>query len=272
MKISNKSIIIIAVLILLQLTSYAQISDININVVKQIGETKITEYTGLLSGYDAGRWMNIDFNQKDFAVIFDWYEDDITYIYPATNNTDTMYNSNRLSLSGQNTLLNTAQTSLSSDSDIYYSSMIKINGVNVGENGLRIVNNADFEYSVELENRCIQTKTLSLILATYTSDNNLYSAKNISIDINSLSEGNISLIYKFNAGYEKSAKLMLWDMTSGIIPVTAALSFDGNSGINAYYYNSDNRLMQVDKSNGVSILYTYDKMGNLLTKAIRGEE
>jgi len=54
--------------------------------------------------------------------------------------------------------------------------------------------------------------------------------------------------------------------------VTAALSFDGNSGINAYYYNSDNRLMQVDKSNGVSILYTYDKMGNLLTKAIRGEE
>lgn len=37
-----------------------------------------------------------------------------------------------------------------------------------------------------------------------------------------------------------------------------------------YYYDSDNRMIQIDKSNGKSLIFTYDNMGNLLTKTVRG--
>jgi len=38
--------------------------------------------------------------------------------------------------------------------------------------------------------------------------------------------------------------------------------------VNAYYYDVNNRLIQVDKKNGKSIYYTYDNMGNLLSKTV----
>lgn len=272
MKIIKRTVsIVILVLFVLRLMCYAEAynTDINVTVVKQTGEINTTVYTGLLSGYEDGKWTSLDFSQKDFAVIFDWEETDITYIYPVTTDTSTVYNSSEISLSEENILLNTAETSLSSDSDIYYSSRIKINGVNVGKNGLRIVDNGNFECSLDMENQGTQVKTLSMILATYTADNKLYTAKTVNITLSPESANNISLIYEFNAEQENHAKLMLWDMTTGMIPVTAALSFDGSSGINAYYYDADNRLTQIDKTNGVSLLYTYDKMGNMLTKTIR---
>lgn len=233
-------------------------TDISVRVEKMVNGTKTTVYTGLLGGYDNGAWADADFTNIDMAVIFDWATNDITYIYPidesvSVNNVNTAYTYNLLQASNELSL----------------SSQIKINGVNVGENGLRIIDNANLNCNLSIGNNTSDTHSVSVILATYTEDKKLYNMKFSEIEIEDGETGNIQLIYTFNAEHEDSAKLMLWDSISGMVPLKTAIEFDGDSGVTAYYYNADNRLLQIDKLSGNSLVYTYDNTGNLLTKTVR---
>lgn len=65
---------------------------------------------------------------------------------------------------------------------------------------------------------------------------------------------------------------MFRDSLGGMMPIRTSIDFTQNRGVNAYYYSSDNRLLQIDKANNTSIYFTYDKMGNLLRKTISGGE
>lgn len=233
-------------------------TDISVRVEKMVNGTKTTVYTGLLGGYDNGAWADADFTNIDMAVIFDWATNDITYIYPidesvSVNNVNTAYTYNLLQASNELSL----------------SSQIKINGVNVGENGLRIIDNANLNCNLSIGNNTSDTHSVSVILATYTEDKKLYNMKFSEIEIEDGETGNIQLIYTFNAEHEDSAKLMLWDSISGMVPLKTAIEFNGDSGVTAYYYNADNRLLQIDKLSGNSLVYTYDNTGNLLTKTVR---
>ena len=46
-------------------------SNLEVNVIKQQGETRTTIFTGKLKDYDNGRWINLDFSEIQFALIFD---------------------------------------------------------------------------------------------------------------------------------------------------------------------------------------------------------
>lgn len=63
-------------------------SNLEVNVIKQQGETRTTIFTGKLNDYDNGRWINLDFSEIQFALIFDWYtmENEAIYIVPITEN------------------------------------------------------------------------------------------------------------------------------------------------------------------------------------------
>ena len=153
---------------------------------------------------------------------------------------------------------------------IMFTSQIKINDVNTGEAGLRVVDKAQLQCLFSVTNSTNAEKDITLLLATYDDDKRMVNVKKSDVKVPSNLSGNISLIYQFDAQTEKRAKLMLWH--SGIMPVRASIDFDGNSGVNAYYYNANNRLVQIDKRNGVSVSYTYDNMGNLLSKTVNGDE
>lgn len=60
-------------------------SDLNVNVIRQYGDTRSVIYTGQLIGYDNGAWINVDFSNNDFIVIFDWENgsDESIHIVPA---------------------------------------------------------------------------------------------------------------------------------------------------------------------------------------------
>ena len=77
------------------------------------------------------------------------------------------------------------------------------------------------------------------------------------------------MVYQFDAANEYTGKIFFWDSLSTIMPLRASIDFSQDSGINAYYYNVDNRLLQIDKMNGTSLIFTYDNMGNLLTRTVR---
>ena len=139
------------------------------------------------------------------------------------------------------------------------STQIRLNGVNVGESGLRIINNGVMECSISTSD----SAEISGILATYTQSGTLYNVKTVQVS------GNAHLTYCFNSENESYAKLMFWNSCGDAVPLRASIDFTQRSGINVYYYDADNRLLQVDKANGKSLVFTYDNMGNLLTKTIR---
>lgn len=164
------------------------------------------------------------------------------------------------------------QNLLQATSSLSLASQIKINGVNVGENGMRIIDNVNLSCNFTLANSGETTQKLSVMLATYTDTRALYNVKMTEISVESGKTGNAQIAYKFNADKEHSGKLMFWDSLSGMMPIRTSIDFTQNSGVNAYHYNSDNRLLQIDKANNTSIYFTYDKMGNLLRKTISGGE
>ena len=59
-------------------------SNLNVEVIKQIGDETTVIYTGLLGDYDGGIWSMIDFSEIDFLLIFDWntMEEESIYIRP----------------------------------------------------------------------------------------------------------------------------------------------------------------------------------------------
>lgn len=244
------------------LTGTTDFSGINVDVYKITNNEKEVIYNGLLRDYDNGAWSNLDFDGIDFLVIFNWDNDDVIYVVPNDNTENT---TNTASIQNTQNLLQTT-------SSLSLASQIKINGVNVGENGMRIIDNANLSCNFTLANNGETTQKLSVMLATYTDTRALYNVKMTEISVESGKTGNAQIAYKFNADKEHSGKLMFWDSLSGMMPIRTSIDFTQNSGVNAYYYNSDNRLLQIDKANNTSIYFTYDKMGNLLRKTISGGE
>ena len=240
-------------------------SNLQVEVTTQIGNEKITIFTGKLKDYDNGAWVNIDFSGIGFAIIFEWGE---TLSAPVSITPKRTTENQAAALPARRNsagIINTAD-------GLALSSQIKINGVNVGEKGLRIIDNAQMDCLFGLENSTANDRTISVILATYTSGGRLYAVKRVQLPAPAGQNGNARLIYRFDTENEYSARLMFWDSLAGMFPIKTAVSFSGESGINAYYYGVNNCLIQVDKANGKSVFYTYDNMGNLLSKTVGGAE
>lgn len=247
------------------LTSTTDYSNMNVMVYEDADGEKRLVYEGLLGGYDNGAWSNIDFSQIDFLLIFNWDSEDMLYVQPVKNS------ANINKQTENNTPVNKTQYLSDNASSLSIASQIKINGINVGENGMRIVDDANLACHFTITNNSSDSQKISAILATYTENKTLYQVKMINTPLVAPGKTeSIQVAYKFNAKKEYSGKLMFWN--DKMMPFRATVDFTQNSGINAYYYNADNRLLQVDKANNTSVYYTYDNMGNLLTKTVRGAE
>lgn len=218
--------------------------------------TETVVYTGALSGYNDEFLNGIDFSDIENMILFSWDSNDTLYISKTEENNNSL-------------MMSTSGNLLSDSSDLSISSQIKINGVNVGEDGLRIIDNANMSCNFTVSNNSDTEKSVVALLATYSETGRLQNVETVQIGVDGNETENMQIVYQFNADTENTAKLMFWDSFSNMIPIKSTIDFSQTSGINAYYYNADNRLLQIDKMNGTSLVYTYDNMGNLLTRTIR---
>lgn len=153
--------------------------------------------------------------------------------------------------------------------ELSVTSNIKLNGVTVGENGMRIIDNANMSCTLGVSNLSTKDDSITVILATYTIEGILHNIRAFKIDVDAGQTNNIEIAYQFDAETEFSGKLMIWNTLTNQMPIRVSIDFMQTSGINAYYYDTDNRLLQIDKANGKSLIFTYDNMGNLLSKTTR---
>ena len=120
------------------LTGTTDYSNMNVLVYEDADGGKKLVYEGLLGEYDNGAWSNVDFGQIDFLVIFNWDSEDVLYVQPVK----TSANTNNQTTT--NTTANNQPQYLSDNtSSLSIASQIRINGVNVGEKGMRIIDNAN---------------------------------------------------------------------------------------------------------------------------------
>ena len=241
-------------------------SDILVEVflTSATGESTVI-YTGALGGYGDVALNEFDFSETDAVVIFDWDSSDMIYIKPMENLISGNLSTNQ---KDSVSMFNAGNNLMLVSEDLEISSQIKINGVNVGGNGLRIVDNANISCTFNISNESEISKSFAPVLVTYDESGVMQNVRTVEVEVNEGEMESVQIIYQFDAEKEYTAKLMMWDSLSGMIPLRATIDFTQTSGVNAYYYNKDNRLLQVDKANGTSLIYTYDNMGNLLTKTI----
>ena len=155
-----------------------------------------------------------------------------------------------------------------SDPSLTIVSQIKLNDVNVGEGAVRIAENKTMHCSFHITNNTAVARTLTIVIATYTAGNILYRATPLTVSLEASGLQTCEVIYSFVPEYEYTGKIMFWDSLAGMVPMRATIDFSKMSGINAYYYDINNRLLQIDKANGDTISYTYDNSGNLLQKSV----
>ena len=165
--------------------------------------------------------------------------------------------------------INQNENLMTVSSALSVTSNIKLNGISVGENGMRIIDNANMSCTLGVSNSSTKDDSITAILATYTSEGRLHNLKTFKIDVAAGQTNSMEIVYQFDAETEFSGKLMIWNTLTNLMPIHASIDFTQTSGINAYYYNADNRLLQIDKANGKSLIFTYDNMGNLLSKTTR---
>ena len=154
-------------------------------------------------------------------------------------------------------------------SNLTVTSSIKLNGISVDEQGMRIIDEANMCCTFSVSNLSSTPDSILAILATYTAEGRFYNMEMFGIDVEAGETKNVEIIYQFDSKNEHFGKLMIWNAYTNLVPVRASVDFSQTSGINAYNYNADNRLLQTDKANGKTIIFTYDNMGNLLSRTVR---
>lgn len=164
---------------------------------------------------------------------------------------------------------NLTETSIPISEKLTITSSIRINGVNVEERGTRIIDKGNLECIFSVYNSSAMSDSVIAILATYTLDGKLYNVETVNATVDAEQTEDVEILYQFDTKNESTGKLMIWNTSSNLIPVRASIDFSQTSGVNAYYYNADNRLLQIDKIDGKSVIFTYDNMGNLLSRTIR---
>lgn len=249
-----------------EITGNRDYSSLIVNVTKTSSGVTTKIYTGTLGEYENGIWSNVDFSDIQGLLLFDWETEDTIWIEPVAASTSDSVSTEKTQLP---TKPDATPNLMSVSSNLAVTSNIKLNGISVGGNGMRIIDNANMSCTLGVSNSSAKDDSITAILATYTSEGRLHNLKTFKIDVAAGQTNSMEIVYQFDAETEFSGKLMIWNTLTNLMPIHASIDFTQTSGINAYYYNADNRLLQIDKANGKSLIFTYDNMGNLLSKTTR---
>lgn len=186
-------------------------SNLQVEVEKYIGNTKVTIFTGKLKDYDDGKWTGLDFSKISFAVIYDWdtADDEVIYIIPTENMTVAREDiSIKPGKEQEKSDANSVQQGLTDVSDITYDVEYTISG-----------DNMNILYSAE--NTAAESQTVSLIAALYK-NGALQKVISAPLEINDGKSGNITMLLPQTEKEKCSVKMMVWESTGKLRPLGAA--------------------------------------------------
>ncbi len=203
-------------------------SNLDVNVIKQQGDTRTTVFTGKLKDYDNGRWVKLDFSEIQFALIFDWdtMENEAICITPISLNT--------INSAANTTDIEKDISTYGSNNETELSSDIKIMYNNEYYEGAFITNGSlDTEISIGNSGTA---KSLICYLAEYDQNGKLVDLTSNST-ISVPSGGNITahLTKTFSNPNTAYAKIFLWEQNS-IKPITKCISLQSQQ--TDYYADS----------------------------------
>ena len=201
-------------------------SNLNVEVIKQIGEETTVIYTGLLGEYDGGIWSMIDFSEIDFLLILDWntMEEESIYIRPI------------ISEGIENTKSDTTKApeiKANNEISVYQNSIIQTGTENTDVNISLLYNNSysesvllpGEELTAELEVSNYHTENdieLSAIVALYDD-----AGKFVDMNVESITVAASSTETLYNKtivpaeSTVTNAKIMIWESMNSLKPYTS---------------------------------------------------
>ena len=227
-------------------------SNLDVNVIKQQGDTRTTVFTGKLKDYDDGRWGNLDFSEIQFALIFDWdtMENEVIYIAPITedsskSDSDTKIDSDANKTIYQKSVAQTISGDIKADISLLYDNAYSECFLNAGE---------DLTAEVKVENLNTESPAdVSVMIALYDENSKLIG---IDMDLKSIpASGTDTINPQITVPSDNtaaSAKVMVW-RSSNIMPYTNAITLtvtgsdffgdDYNLAVNMENRNSANGMI-----------------------------
>lgn len=209
-----------------ELTSDVDNSNLQVEVIKQIGEETAVIYTGNLGGYADGIWNAVDFSEIQFLVIFDWntMEEEAIYIRPISN------------LEMENTksdITNKPEIDDSKEIAVYQNSIIQTGTDNAEINVSLLYNNSysesvllpGEELTAELEilnNNTEDDIEISAIVSLYDDTGKFVdmNVESITVAANSTGTFNNKTIVPAESTVT-NAKIMIWESINSLKPYTA---------------------------------------------------
>ncbi len=186
-------------------------SNLEVNVIKQQGDTRTTVFTGKLKDYDNGRWINLDFSEIQFALILDWdtMENEAIYIVPVKSGTaSTGKDADEISTDAEPSKSSTQEVdNMTNVSDIAYDVTYTVSNENM-----------NILYSVSNGTNTVQT--VNIISALYKNGvlQHVISTP-LTVNADTVGNGNIAMILPETGKEECCVKMMVWENMSTIRPL-----------------------------------------------------
>lgn len=186
-------------------------SNLDVNVIKQQGDTRTNVFTGNLKDYDNGRWINLDFSEIQFALIFDWdtMENEAIYIVPVNPDAASAEKD-------ADEMSSNMEPSKSPPQEV--SDMTNLSNITYDVTYTVLNENMNILYSV---NNATSTKqTVNVISALYRNRvlQHVISMP-LTVDADSEGSGNIAMILPETRKEECSVKMMVWENMGTLRPL-----------------------------------------------------
>lgn len=200
-------------------------SDLQVEVIKQIGEETSIIYSGSLGGYADGMWNTIDFSEIDFLLVLDWdtMEDEALYIRPLiteevenleADTTEPVITSNNEIAVYQNSVIQTSTENAEVNISLLYNNSYSESVLLPGEEltaELEVLNNST-ENDIEL----------SAIISLYDDAGKFVdmNVESITVAANSTGTFNNKTVVPAESTVT-NAKIMIWESINSLKPYTA---------------------------------------------------
>jgi len=214
-----------------ELFSEVDNSDLMVDVIREDQGVRTTIYSGVLSGYDNGQWIHLDFSTVQFCVIFNWesIENEAFYIIPQSSNEETIDNKSKRETDVDK------ETKPIEPQEQNKQQMERLDRNLLEENTQPITDDIEYEMnytigtindesvisvSCNITNNSLITKNPVMIIAIYE-DGKLLNLKTQAVEVTSGSteSGNIFLEIPEENRNRYAIKLMAWESMNSIRPL-----------------------------------------------------
>lgn len=229
-----------------ELASDTDNSELDVKVIHQINDEQDTVFEGKLKDYDNGRWVNMDFSDINFFVIFDWdsIENESTYIIPKSNDTEIVSDTDIPQPSDEsiNEVLSSGAALTSQNSNIHCDVNLMYDGAYSEK---VIIRNKELTVPVKITNNGSTDKNVVCYIAEYDENGvlrNTIAGSTVTVAKNKSVATQVTKVFSQNT---KTVKIFVWDSET-LQPITGAISLDETE--QDYYANTAAEAQEYDIS------------------------